>query len=187
MRPLLVLSLVVAPALAGCVQQDPSPLFLDLSYQVRCIDCQPVATDNLPRTIAALDGEGGFSVACSAQLSGKDRLLSFSATLIDAKHQSNNYSIKVIQADLDKSDPGAGCRVVVAEGANTYEGRCTSGDTTTEKPCQITKLKVDNGVVKGKLLCNNIPNNTDANTTRYVVKPSTTAAADFEVHGCVGL
>jgi hypothetical protein len=187
MRPLLVLSLFAAPALMACVNQDPAPLFLQTSYQVRCLDCMPVTTDNLARTVAALDGESGFSVACSAQPSGKDRLLSFSVTLIDAKHESNDYSFKIIQADLDKSDPGAACRVVVTEGANAYEGHCTGGDPTTDNPCQITKLRDDHGIVKGNLLCNNIPNRTDANTTRYVVKPSTMTPADFEVHGCVGL
>ena len=187
MRPLLVLSLFTASALMACVNQDPAPLFLQTSYQVRCLDCTPVTTDNLARTVAALDGESGFSVACSAQRSGKDRLLSFSGTLIDPKHESNNYSLKIIQANLDKSDPGAGCRVVITEGANTYESHCTGGDPTPDEPCQITKLKAANGIVTGKLLCNNIPNRTDANTTRYVVKPSTTSPADFEVDGCVGL
>jgi hypothetical protein len=187
MRPLLVLSLFTASALMACVNQDPAPLFLQTSYQVRCLDCMPVTTDNLARTVAALDGDGGFSVACSAQPSGNDRLLSFSVALIDPKHESNNYSFKVIQAKLDKSDPGGSCRVVVAEGANTYEGHCTGGSPTPDEPCQITKLKDVNGIVTGKLLCNNIPNRTDANTTRYVVKPGTTTAADFEVDGCVGL
>lgn len=187
MRPLLVLSLVSTAALMACVNQDPAPLFFDMSYQVRCVDCMPVTTDNLARTVAALDGESGFSVACSAQQVGKNRLLTFSATLIDAKHESNNYSIKILQANLDKSDPGAGCRVVVGEGANTYEGLCTSDTPTPDQPCQISNLKDDNGIVKGELLCNNIPNRTDANTTRYVVAPGSTKPATFEVHGCVGL
>jgi hypothetical protein len=187
MHRLFALCLVAAPAaLTACVTEDPPPLFVDVDYQVRCVSCSPRTADDAPHAVAALDGEDSFRVGCSAQHPGKDRLLTFSATYIDMKHPSNEYSIKVLQLDLDKTDPGAGCRVVVGEGENTYEGKCTSDTPTDDAPCQV-KLKVKDGIVKGSLLCANIPNSSEASLTRHIVKPGTEQAAPVEVRGCVGL
>lgn len=188
MRRLLV-CLVAAPALlavTACVRQDPAPLFVDMTYQVRCVDCTPRSVDDAPHAIAALNGEDGFAVSCRVQRPGKDRLVSFSATFKDAKHSDKNYSIKIRQADLDRADPGAGCLVDIAEGANTYEGTCTSGDPADDKPCQL-KLSAKDGIVKGSLFCVNIPNRSENSLTRHIVSPDSTDPASFEVHGCVGL
>src|SRR4029077_11887286 len=97
MRRLLAFCLVVAPVLTACVNQDPAPLFADIAYQVRCVDCTPRAVDDNPHTVSALDGDSGYKVACSGTRPTKDLAITFSATFIDAKHPSTNHSIKILQ------------------------------------------------------------------------------------------
>jgi hypothetical protein len=188
MRRLLAFCLVAAPVLTACVNQDPAPLFADIAYQVRCVDCTPRAMDDSPHMVSALDGDSGYKVACGATRPTKDLAITFSATFIDAKHPSTNHSIKILQADIEsKTNPGAGCRVVVSEGSNTYEGKCTSGSPTDDQPCQVKFKPVAQGIVKGTLLCQNIPNNSEATLTRHLVSPGTDKPASFEVDGCTGL
>ncbi|MFI5308609.1 MAG: hypothetical protein ACHQ53_14715 [Polyangiales bacterium] len=185
MRRSLLLILCCAPVAVSCVTNDPAPLYADINYQVRCIDCEPRAVDDSAHHIAALNGENGFDVSCTVQQSG-GRLVSFNAALIDAKHPTSSYGFEILQANVDKKDPGAGCRVLVTEGSNTYEGRCTSGDPTTGAPCQVI-IKDDKGVATGSVLCDAIPNRNDSTVTRHVVLPGSTDAAKFAIHGCPGL
>jgi hypothetical protein len=187
MRRLLALSLVFAPVSLACATSDPAPVYVSINYQVRCIDCNPRAADDSAHTITALDGADGFDVACTTQQLAKGRLVTFSANLVDSAHPSKNYGIKILQADVEKSDPGSSCRVQVVEGSNTYEGRCGSAAPSADVPCQLNKLKVSNGVVTGKLLCDAIPNRNDSSVTRYLVAPGSTDPISLEVHGCPDL
>jgi hypothetical protein len=186
MRRSLLLILCCAPLGLSCVTNDPAPHYADVSYQVRCIDCEPRAVDDSAHHIAALDGEKGFDVTCTVQPQSGGRLVTFGATLTDAKHPNASYAFKVLQVSVDKKDPGESCRVQVSEGSNTYEGRCTSGDPTADAPCQV-KITDDHGLATGKILCGAIPNRNDSTVTRHVVKPGTTDAASFVIHGCDGL
>jgi hypothetical protein len=179
MRRLLASCLVAVPALIACSNQDPAPMFVEVSYQVRCINCSPRAADDSPHAVTALDGENGFHVSCDIEQPAKDRLISFSV-------QNGNYAIKILQAALDKPSPGTNCSVVVIEGSNTYRGACTDGSPTADEPCQV-KLGVSHGNVTGTLLCENIPNDSDATVMRHVVKPGTDQPTAIEVDGCSGL
>lgn len=185
MRRLIVLALAVASSPA-CTEHDPPPLFVDVDYQVRCIDCQPLAPDDAARSVQALDGEAGFRVECNVARREGDRLVTFTAAHGDEESPRNNYSFGMLQANLDSSNRGSGCRVVVAEGNNTYEGRCTSGDPDSDQPCRV-ELEVEDGIVLGTVLCEGVPNKNTAMFTRHVVAPNSQSAARFEVHGCRGL
>jgi len=186
MRCLIVLALVAASCLFACVEEDPAPLYMDLDYQVRCIDCEPRTPDDDPHEIEAIDGEGNFTIDCNATRRGGDRLVSFSALYRDPEREDDNFSISVVQANLDSGDPGGSCRLGVTEGDNRYEGKCTAGDPTTEEPCQI-ELEEEDGIVSGSLLCDNVPNLSSTLITRYVVEPGSSDPVEFEVHGCSGL
>ncbi len=183
MRRLLLLSLSFAAFPLACVNSDPAPVFVDVSYQLRCIDCEPRAADDSAHTINALDGENGYSVTCNVDRRGKDRLVTFSAGVSDSTHPSKSYAFKIFQADVDKSDPGGSCHTEVVEGSNTYDGPCSSGDPSSDWPCQL-KLKLKNGVIKGTVLCNAIPNHNDSTLTRHLVDPGTMDPVSFEIHGC---
>ena len=185
MRRSIALALAAASLLA-CTEQDPPPLFIDVDYQVRCIDCQPLAPDDAIRRVTVLDGESGFRVQCSVFRRGGDRRLSFSARYTDEESANANYSFGLDQANLDSANPGSGCLVVVSEGNNTYEGKCTGGDPDADAPCRV-ELEEEDGIVMGSVLCEAIPNKNTGMFTRHVVAPNSQSAARFEVHGCRGL
>jgi hypothetical protein len=184
MSRLLVLCLCAAPALLACAEQDPPPHFMDVTYQVRCVDCQPLSMDDKTRRVLAIDGENNFEVGCTANGSGP--LLSFSATHTDKDNKDNNYSIQVLQASLASRDPGKSCEVRVTEGSNSYSGKCTEDAPTEDSPCQV-KFHRDDQNVTGSIFCKRIPNRNTAELTRWVVKPGTTKPFTFQVDGCEGL
>jgi len=185
MRRLFVLAIIAVTALA-CSEENPPPLYVDVNYQVRCIDCEPRAADDSPRDVRAIDGESGFDVACSITERGGDRLLTFSAIYMDAERPSRSYGLSLVQANLDGGDPGGSCLVVVSEGNNTYEGGCTAEDPDDEDPCQV-ELEAEDGIVTGTILCAEVPNKNSSMITRHLVDPNTEDPAEFEVHGCRNL
>jgi hypothetical protein len=186
MRP-LVLSVLLGLVLSACNEENPAPLFLDIDYQIRCLDCEPRAPDSLRHNFATLDGEQGFTLLCSTANQGGDRVLNFSATYLDPEGaQSKNFSIRLISVNLDSSDPGDGCRVVATEGGNTYEGHCTSAEPSGDDECQI-KVDVEHETVIGSILCEKIPNRSTNEVVRYLVKGGGSSAAEFVFEGCTGL
>jgi hypothetical protein len=185
MRRLFVLAIAAASALA-CTEEDPPPLYVDVDYQVRCIDCEPRAADDAARDIRAIDGELGFSVECSVTERGGDRLLTFRAIYTDAERASRSYGISLVQANVEGGDPGGSCLVVVTEGSNTYEGDCSADEPDEESPCQV-ELEAEDGIVVGSILCEGVPNKNSSMSTRHVVDPNSEDPAKFEVHGCRNL
>ncbi len=187
----LVLSgavVLVALLVTSCTSQDPEPVYLDTTYQLRCIDCVPRVPDEANHAIMQLDGEAGFTLGCSAEKTGGKTLLTFSAAFSDPMHADQNYEFKISQARIDAKDPGGSCEVRLLEAGNTYLGKCTADAPTTDTPCQLT-FKVVGGIVHGTVYCDNIPNpSASPATTRYLVAPSTASdPAKFEIHGCSGL
>jgi hypothetical protein len=183
MGRLLLLALIFS-WLLGCTQDDPEALFIDLAYQVRCVDCDPRANDDPARAIHNVDGEEGLTLTCSVIERGGERLVSFAIEHTDSETNSVDYSLSVDQASLDSKDPGSGCRVRAKEGSNTYEGLCTGDDPSDETPCSLTDLKQSGNGVTGSLHCVHIPNKAQPELTRHIAAPSSTKAAKFEVTGC---
>jgi hypothetical protein len=186
MRRLPILASLFVLSLCACNKEDPAPLYLEADYQLRCIDCKPTAVDETPRSLNVLNGEAGYVVACSAEASGGDRVVSFSASFKDPLGKKDKFSIAVTQANIDAANPGASCRVEVVEGSNDYKGNCTGGSPTDGKPC-VVKLKAEGGVLSGTIDCKTIPNAGDAQIRRYLVAPGTNKAAKFSIDGCTGL
>lgn len=185
MRRLFVLAIAAASSLA-CAEEDPPPLYVDVNYQVRCVDCEPRSADDAARDVRAIDGELGFNVECSVTERSGDRLLTFRAAYMDAERPSRNYGISLVQANLEGGDPGGSCIVVVSEGNNTYEGGCTADEPDDGNPCQV-ELEAEDGIVTGTILCESVPNKNSAMITRHLVDPNSEDPAEFEVHGCRGL
>jgi hypothetical protein len=188
-KPVLWAVLVgcLTASLSGCTEEDPAPLYIDVRYQVRCIDCEPRAPDDPVRDVELLDGELGFTVECSVVQRGDDQLLNFRAAYIDDDRPSSNFSLRMEQVTLDDNDPGPDCRVTVAEGANSYRGECTTEEPDGAAPCQID-LRVEEKIVFGEVFCDGVPNRTNAMTARHLVAPGTEdEPAEFELHGCTGL
>lgn len=185
MRRLLVLAFAAAFS-SACTEEDPPPLYLEVDYQVRCFDCQPVAPDDAVRRVQALDAQDGFRVECNVAERSGGRLLSFTAAYTDAEASRNNYSFGVFQANLDEANPGSACRIVVSEGSNTYEGACTASEPSDDEPCRLEVEEAD-GIVMGSVLCEHVPNRNAATVTRHLVAPNSESAARFEAHGCRGL
>jgi hypothetical protein len=179
------LTSVGALLLCACTEPDDAPLFVDTEYQVRCIRCQPMALDDEPRRLNAVDGEQGLSLSCGANRSQGDRLLSFSAVSNEGS-SGESFKLEIVQLNLDADEPGGDCLVSIQEGNNTYEGGCTDGDPSEDDPCQVL-LEEDSGIVSGTLLCENISNRS-SDTARHVVTPgSMDGPADITIHGCSGL
>jgi hypothetical protein len=174
MRRLLALSLMAVPVLFACSEEDPAPQFIELDYQIRCLDCQPASMDEVPHKIDAVAGDSDVAVSCHT--TGSKPELTFSL-------QGASYMFRIRAASLAGKDPGDGCVVTVKEGSNTYEGGCTAGDPTEDQPCQV-QLKQDDDVITGSVLCRNIPNALTPTVRRNIVAPSTSKAAEFEIHNC---
>ena len=187
MRRLLVLSTAVCSlavcVLHGCTTNDPDPLYLDINYQVRCIDCDPRANDQPPRDIHYLDGDSGYDVSCEVDEGGD--LVTFGASWEDPDGKVKPFSLEVSQASASGGQNGGACSVSVVEGANHYQGACSDGEPTAKKPCKLD-LQRANGVITGTLYCDNIPIKGMAGPmfTRYVTTPDTKKPAKLELHGC---
>jgi hypothetical protein len=184
----LTMVLCLGWLVGGCTTTDASPVFVDMTYQVRCITCEPRSPDNPVRDLNLLDGEQGHTVRCRASKRTGDRLITFSTTYIDPNIGSDSYAIEIFEANLDDDNPGNTCEIIVKEGNNTYKGRCTSGEPDEDAACQV-KLEVEGDVVHGSLLCLEMPNQVNSTTFRRVVNPGKDVEkpASFEIHGCVGL
>ncbi|MDH5674337.1 MAG: hypothetical protein OEZ06_19585 [Myxococcales bacterium] len=184
-RPPGFVALFACLALSACNDKDPAPLFFDMAYQVRCVDCTPRANHDPIRDIETLDEESGFSVRCVAtRQENGERILTFETHFSDPEGKADSYSIRVDRANLDANGPGNSCSVTVVEDANTYEGGCTGGETGGKTPCQVI-LSEEGGIVEGSLLCTDIPNANNGMLSRHVTKPlSNDAPAHFVVHGC---
>lgn len=182
----------VTLAVASCASTDPAAVFIDLDYQVRCLDCEPRTADEPKRQIMTLDDDQGYQVDCHVSTVGKDRVLSFSA-IYDAPDSIMDHSIELLQAVYKDDDPGSKCLVRAREGSNRYVGKCTGGDPTPDAPCQV-EIHVKDGIVNGTLFCVLFANEAIKSSTRYLVisdHPNPAAPdmvpATFEIHGCTGL
>jgi hypothetical protein len=178
MRRLLVLSLMALPVLLACSEEDPAPQFIEVGYQIRCLDCQPASTDDTPHKVSAVAGDSDILVAC--HVDGSKPRVTFS---VMGESGGDAFAFRVKDVSLTGKEPGDACVVTVKEGSNTYEGNCTAGAPSDDVPCQV-KLEQDDDVIHGSVLCRNIPNALTPTVRRNVVAPSTSKAAQFEIHGC---
>jgi hypothetical protein len=180
--PRVIATLLLAAA-AACTQEDPPPVLIDIDYQVRCLECEPRAADDPVHDVHAAPGADGFQVSCSRDRLDGVSVFSFGADS-DAV-QSNGvrgYGFEVLEMAIGP-DPGSSCSVLLHEGANRYQGRCAAGDPDQDTPCQVTS-SIEHGVVRGSLLCVNVPNAATGELRRSVVKSLTRDPAEFQVHGC---
>ncbi|HEX2675605.1 MAG TPA: hypothetical protein VHM19_03175 [Polyangiales bacterium] len=183
--PLVVLAPLFVTS--ACTSEDPAPVFVDASYQLRCIDCQQHVPDEAVRNVQQLDGEAGYKLECDVSKSGSKRQITIDVQYDDPDHPADKHSIKIAQALIDGKDPGGQCEVTVVEARTTYAGKCTADAPTATEPCQVS-FKISGGSVKASVYCDNIPSPSSIDTTRYLVAPNTlNDPATIEVEGCSGL
>jgi hypothetical protein len=187
-----ILLAFVSFAVSGCASTDDPALFIDVDYQVRCLEPCMSAADDVKHQFATLDDDQGFQVECYATTVGKDRVLSFSAQH-DVEGTNMDYGIEVLQAAFQGDDPGSKCLVRVKEKSNRYVGKCTGGDPEPDAPCQV-EIDIKDGIVTGTLFCVQFPNEGNEMSTRHLVlsdRFGTThddlTPATFEIHGCKDL
>jgi len=193
MRVLLSVGCLFAVAVAamGCNNVDPAPLYIDIDYQVRCLDCEPRSPDDPARRIALINGELGYQMDCHTSVVDGDEVLSFSILYSDPDDSSARHEIAVDRVDYQSGQPGSKCEVSVRERSNLYEGGCTGSTPTADEPCQI-EINVEDGVVRGEILCLEIPNSNIVTSTRNLVHSDETGEPDerpavFEIYGCTGI
>jgi len=179
--------MLAAVAVVGCTNTDDPPPFFDMDYQVRCKgDCNN-AFDDKARTISHLDAEDGYSVSCNVSGAGSERVMNASFHCPgDSADCGGDYSFELANVFIGGNDPGAVCRVYVAEGANIYEGECTATDPSADKPCQVI-IEEDGGDVSGTVMCVNIPNAVNQSQRRGVFSPGSESAAVFHIMNCTEL
>jgi hypothetical protein len=182
------ISLVLGCALAGCTSESTPVIYMSLAYQVRCIDCEPRGPDDPAREIKHVDGEDDYDLDCEVRRVDGTRRVTFSASQIDPKMPSTNKSFGIELAAIDEDDSELNCTVNVVESGNAYQGACSSdAPEDSGGPCQVN-LRVQKGVIKGGVYCDDLPNRNDPSTARYLVEPSTRSdPATIEIHGCRGL
>jgi hypothetical protein len=176
MPRLLVACALSCVVLFGCNKEDPPALYLDVAYQLRCIDCEPRGSDGPIRDVQVVDGEDGANLTCYLQ-----------NNLLTLELEGSGFTFRILQARLD-DDPGEFCEIVVSEGTGSqYRGDCRGpDDDSSVAPCELD-LENDNGVLSGTLLCNNIRHELTPEYERYVVAPMSEEPVEFTVQGCTGL
>ena len=170
-------------ALVGCNETDPEALYIDVLYQLRCIDCEPRTNDGIARDIHHLDGDQGFDLGCESTTVDGDRRVSFSAEYFDLDNESDNYSIQVDQAGLDGAGNGPNCSIKVLDSGSTYEGLCADDEPTEERPC-VVDLKKEGDIIRGTLFCDRIPIMDMTSPIRYLKRPNSNKPAELEIRGC---
>jgi hypothetical protein len=175
-------------AVMACSSDTTPVIYMDLQYQVRCLDCEPRGPDDAAHKIKVVEGEDDYNLNCTVVRSGGVRRVTFTASRLDKKDSSSSRVFEVRSASLDGDDNDASqCQVHVVEGDNTYDSTCSSDDPSGDTPCQAT-LSEKGGIISGSLFCDKIPNLVSATTSRYVVKPASTSdGAPFKIYGCKGL
>jgi len=169
---------------AACTSDADPTVYVALSYQVRCLTCQPRVPDENAHEIKAVNGEGGLQLECRVNRIGGTRRVSFSST---HPKGDDTYSLSVTNGNIDGDESEGPCQVDLTESGNSYSGACGSDDPTEDRPCKIS-FEERNGVIKGGVYCLNIPNVGNRTSTRTLVSPATRdEPATFEVHGCKGL
>lgn len=185
MRPFPSLCLAFLAGFAtACTELDDPPVWVDFDYQVRCVRCVPMAFNDSPRNVAALDGDDGLSVSCKA-----DGDLIDLRVLYDQDGSEDDWAFNLERVDVNEGGPGGGCRISVQEGARTYRGSCSGDEPSEEAPCQV-ELTHEDYLVSGKVFCENIPvvGGEVGQGTRHITKPgSDTEPFEIEIHNCEGL
>jgi hypothetical protein len=184
----ICLPLLLGLGLAACTSDTTPSIYVSVAYQVRCLDCQPAGPDDTAHDIKVVNGEDGYTLECSVQKVDNVRRVTFSVEHLEGDKSSGDHLFRVSSGNLDADESDLACEIKIVEGANTYEGRCSSDPPADSGgPCQA-KFSVENGVIKGGVYCTAIPNTANLSTTRYLVAPATrTDLASFEIHGCSGL
>lgn len=182
MRPIAWL-LGICVVASACSSKDEHVVYAALSYQIRCLDgCEPRSPDEPGHEIKAVDGEGGLSLDCRVRDVGGTPRVYFTSTYYGSS-SNKTFSFSVQGGNLAGEESDGPCNVRLIEDDNTYSGGCGSDFPTADRPCEIT-LYVEDKVVHGTLFCNQIPNEGNMTSTRWLTLPSTREPATFEIYGC---
>lgn len=175
-RSLLVLAALSCSFTVACNEEDPAALFADVSYQVRCIDCQPLTNDSPARNLAIVDGQDDTSLRCELA-NGQ----------ISLEIETAEYSFEILATRMG-DDPGDQCEVRVKEGTgNEYRGRCKPVGGSGDEPCEVELIRDGSGF-NGTVMCDKIASHLNASLFRYVTSPSDSGdPAEVSVQGCAGL
>ena len=172
-------------SLAACTSDTTPAIYMEMGWQVRCIDCGRSAQDDVPRTVKNVSGEAGFTLDCDVRKVSGTRRVDFS---IDhpSTDQDDKYGIAISLGNLDTEDTEDVC-VRVYEGDSTYTYECPSEDASFANPCKAS-FTIKDKIIEGDVKCDNVPNQGTNEITRSVVTPgSRTDAAHFKLYGCAGL
>jgi len=178
-RSLVALAaLAVSGLLASCNAEDPAALFADVSYQLRCLDCNPIAPDGPKRDFSTTDGQNGTRLSCRA-----------SNGLVSLEIVGEGFMFKILDA-RPGDQPGNQCEVQVSEGgtSNEYRGACKPVDGAGMQPCEVELVSDGDGGFAGTVECHRIPHRVTSAAFRHVVAPgSTDKPANVSAQGCAGL
>ena len=170
-----LLALAALAFIASCNEEDPAALFADVTYQLRCLDCQPVSPDPPKRDFSVVDGEDGTSLECYAE-GGR----------VTLRINAGEFAFSIVDTRLG-DDPGNECEVRVTEGGNEYRGGCKSVGGSGSNPCEV-ELTPDGSGFNGTIECHQIRHKSNNTWIRHLVAPGETAEpAEISAQGCAGL
>jgi len=175
---LLSVLAVLASASVGCKTEDPPALFLDLAYQLRCIDCSPRVADGPIRNLSIVDGEMNSSLSCYSSPSGGTNLLYLEL-------ENEEFGLKLTQVRLG-ANPGDRCEVEIKEGAgNSYRGGCKPVGSDDGAPCEVELTKEGDAIV-GTIQCTRVAHTLTPTYTRHFVAPNSEDPVEITIVGCTG-
>ncbi|HBQ14999.1 MAG TPA: hypothetical protein DEF51_29020 [Myxococcales bacterium] len=202
MRSVAFASILLALGIAGCGDPNAGALFADIQYATRCeMAATPHCGSPVNRDICGIDSGDPCTpdapnpqLSCNIQESADGtRTLEFNAS------QGSGFALTIIQAIFapgSTSAGGAGCRVVLVEGANRYSGACGASPPSEAQPCQITSVRFyddeGNPTVEGALYCEGLQNTANPTLTIEVTQvgsgpgPAMTPGR-FRLANCAGL
>src|SRR5688500_1593258 len=98
-----LVALAAFALIASCNEEDPAALFADVSYQLRCLDCNPIAPDGPKRDFSTTDGQNGTELSCRG-----------SGGLVSLEIVGEGFTFKVLDA-RPGDQPGNQCEIQVSE------------------------------------------------------------------------
>ncbi|MCG8556519.1 MAG: hypothetical protein MJD61_14690 [Proteobacteria bacterium] len=164
-------------AVASCTNDMGVPVYVDVTYQLRCRNDCLGKLEAPPRRVRGLDDQTDPIIDCFISVGE----LTFTA------QQGDEYGIRVDNSNLAGPTPDR-CRVTVSEGANSFEGSCSGTPPAPPLvPCQLNILPDPSGALLGSLLCVDLPQRLQPSEVRSLEAPGNLPApqpAAFNLQGC---
>lgn len=188
MRPVIAAAsfALVGLALSSCGTNTPPPVYVEASWQVRCLrfDGTPLmgCTEPAQRDIFAYNGDMQQRVTCQIREMGAVRTINFTAA---GRSEGVAYSISLQNASIpaEGGAPSGACTFSFSDG-NTYSAPCGPAEPTAAQPCQIRQIRFGefegSPTMQTEIYCVEAPATVDSTIHRGATLPGSGMGQEYE-------